>query len=154
VVNAPRERFLAWASGTELGDLLRGDNGLPSVVRTDPLRGDPDPGQDRTGHRRRIVLGDGHFTAEEILVDQPDVFRYIVWGYTNYAGLLIDHAIGEFRFEPLGERTRVSWTYSFRPRPVLARPFLSRFVHTTWARLMRDTLEAMRTGGEQNLTSS
>lgn len=37
--------------------------------------------------RRRIVLDNGHFTAEEILVDEPDLFRYIVFGYTNYAGL-------------------------------------------------------------------
>lgn len=152
LVDVPRQRFVAWSNTMELGDLLQGDNGLPGVVRTDTLRGNPDPEQDRTGYRRRIVLSDGHFTAEEILADQPTEFRYIVWGYTNFVGLLVDHAIGEFRFESLGDQTRVSWTYSFQPRSVVARPFLSRFVNTTWAGLMRDTLAAMRKGSERQLS--
>jgi Polyketide cyclase / dehydrase and lipid transport len=134
---------------TELNDLLVQSGNLPSVARTEPIRGTFDPDQDRTGARRRVVLDDGHFTAEEVLVDQPEVFRYMVWGYTNYARLMIDHAIGEFDFQDEGGRTRLTWTYSFRPRSVIVRPFLSRFVNSTWADLMRKTLRAMREGGER-----
>jgi hypothetical protein len=96
-----------------------------------------------------VVLEDGHFTAEEILVDQPDVFRYMVWGYTNYARLMVAHAIGEFIYEDEGGKTRLTWTYSFRPRSAIVRPFLANFVNGTWAQLMRNTLAAMRDGGER-----
>jgi hypothetical protein len=96
-----------------------------------------------------VVLEDGHFTAEEILVDEPDLFRYIVWGYTNYARPMIDHAIGEFRYSDDRGKTHFTWTFSFQPRSVFARPLLSQFVSGTWAELMRNTLEVMRRGGEQ-----
>jgi hypothetical protein len=51
-----------------------------------------------------VVLDDGHYTAEEILVDQPDRFGYMVSGYTGYRGLMIDHAIGDFRYADEGAR--------------------------------------------------
>jgi hypothetical protein len=91
----------------------------------------------------------GHFAAEEVLVDEPRVFRYIVWGYTNYAGLLIDHAIGEFSFEDEGATTRLAWSYSFQPRSATVRPSLAKFVRGPWADLMRATLQVMREGGER-----
>ena len=97
-----------------------------------------------------MVLDDGHYTAEEILVDQPDRFGYMVSGYTGYRGLMIDHAIGDFRYADEGGKTRLEWTYSFRPRFALVRPFLSNFVNGTWADLMRRTLTAMREGGERD----
>jgi hypothetical protein len=149
LIDAPVDEFRDWASRTELEDLGLESEKTPSVVRTEVIRGTWDPDQDRMGARRRVVLEDGHFTAEEVLVDQPDVFRYMVWGYTNYARLMIDHAIGEFTYEDEGGKTRLTWTYSFQPRSVIVRPFLSRFVNGTWAELMRNTLDAMRAGGER-----
>jgi len=151
-IDAPIDAFRQWVNHTELSDLLVESGNLPSVVRTEVIRGSFDPDRDRVGARRRVVLDDGHFTAEEILVDEPKVFRYIVWGYTNYARLMIDHAVGEFDFEDDGGRTRLTWTYSFRPRSVIVRPFLSNFVSGTWADLMRNTLRAMRDGGERQRT--
>jgi hypothetical protein len=95
LIDAPIDEFREWVNHSELEDLgLESDN-TPNVVRTEVIRGTWDPDQDRVGDRRRVVLDDGHFTVEEILVDDPDVFRYIVWGYTNYARLMIDHALGE-----------------------------------------------------------
>lgn len=148
-IDAPLDAFRQWVNHTELNDLLVQSGNLPSVARTEVIGGTFDPGHDRVGARRRVVLDDGHFTAEEVLVDQPEVFRYVVWGYTNYARLMIDHAIGEFDFQDEGGRTRLTWTYSFRPRSVIVRPFLARFVRGTWADLMRKTLRAMRDGGER-----
>jgi hypothetical protein len=150
LIDAPLDQFRHWVNHTELEDLLVKSENTPSVARTEAVRGDFDPDQDRVGARRRVALDNGHFTAEEILVDEPDVFRYMVWGYTNYAGLMIDHAIGEFDYEDEGGRTRLTWTYSFLPRSALARPFVSRFVSGTWTELMRNTLEAMREGGERH----
>lgn len=149
LIDAPLDQFRDWANRAELEDLGLESQNLPRVVRTEMIRGSWDPDQNRVGARRRVVLEDGHFTAEEILVDESDRFRYIVWGYTNYAGLMIDHAIGEFQYDEDGGKTALTWTYSFQPRSALARPVLSRFVSGTWADLMRNTLEAMRAGGER-----
>jgi polyketide cyclase/dehydrase/lipid transport protein len=149
LIDAPVDQFRDWANRASLEDLgLRSEN-TPNVVRTEAIRGTWDPGRSRVGDRRRVVLDDGHFTAEEVLVDEPEVFRYMVWGYTNYAGLMIDHAIGQFNYEGDRDRTRLTWTYSFLPRAAIVRPFLSRFVNGTWTELMRNTLEAMRQGGER-----
>jgi Polyketide cyclase / dehydrase and lipid transport len=148
-VDAPTDTFRRWVNHTDLSELLVESRNLPRVARTEAVGGTFDPDQDRTGARRRVVLEDGHFSAEEVLVDTPEVFRYIVWGYTNYARLMIEHAIGEFHFHDEEGKTRLTWTYSFRPRSALVRPFLSRFVNGTWADLMRKTLQAMREGGER-----
>jgi hypothetical protein len=101
-INAPLDAFRQWVNHTELNDLLVESGNLPSVARTEAIGGTFDPDHDRTGARRRVVLDDGHFTAEEVLVDRPEVFRYIVWGYTNYARLMIEHAIGEFNLPGRG----------------------------------------------------
>jgi hypothetical protein len=150
LIDAPVDQFRDWANRRELEDLGLEARNLPRVVRTEMITGTWDPDENRVGARRRVVLDDGHFTAEEILVDEPDLFRYIVWGYTNYAGLMIDHAIGEFHYEEEGGKTALTWTYSFLPRSALARPGLSWFVSGTWAELMRNTLAAMRAGGERH----
>src|SRR5918997_821259 len=154
LIDAPPDEFREWANHAELEDLGLESENTPSVVRTENIRGTWDPDQDRVGDRRRIVLDDGHVSVEEVLVDEPEVFRYIVWGYTNYARLMIDHAIGEFTYEDEGGKTRLSWTYSFQPTSAIARPFLSNFVSGTWAELMRNTLEAMRDGGERQAANA
>jgi hypothetical protein len=150
LIDAPVDEFVGWVRGMGLEDLGLESDRTPNVVRTEVLRGTWDPDQDRAGHRRRVVLDDGHFAVEEVLVDDPDEFRYIVWGYTNYARLMIDHAVGDFTYVGRGNRTRLTWTYSFQPRSAIVQPFLSRFVRRTWAALMRNTLEAMRRGGERH----
>jgi hypothetical protein len=149
-IGAPLDAFRQWMHHAELAELLVGPDNMPRVLRTDAIRGTWDPDQNRVGDRRRVVLDDGHFAAEEVLVDNPEVFRYIVWGYTNYAGLMIDHAIGEFHFEAEGDRTRLTWSYSFQPRSAIVRSLLAKFVGGPWADLMRTTLQAMQERGERH----
>jgi Polyketide cyclase / dehydrase and lipid transport len=149
LIDGSVQEVRAWLNSAGLEDLGLESENTPSVVRTDTLRGTWDPAQDRVGDRRRVVLDDGHFTAEEVLVDEPELFRYIVWGYTNYARLMIDHAIGQFTYHDEGGNTRLAWTYSFQPQSAVVRPFLSNFVSGTWAELMQNTLAAMRDGAER-----
>jgi hypothetical protein len=70
--------------------------------------------------------------------------------YTNDAGLMIEHAIGEFSFQDEGATTRLTWSYSFQPRSAITRPLLANFVRGPWADLMRATLQAMREGGQHH----
>ncbi len=40
----------------------------------------------------------------------------------------VDYGVGEFRFEPAGHRTRVTWTYAFKPKHAIFAGPLRRFV--------------------------
>ena len=66
-----------------LEDLVRFEN-FPAVVGTEPLVGEWQPGS-REGDRRRVEFADGNYLAEEVLVDSPERFRYMIWGFTQPA---------------------------------------------------------------------
>jgi len=46
----------------------------------------------------------------------------------------------------MGDRTQLTWTYSFKPTSVIFRPIVARFVKDTWKPYMQDILKAMREG--------
>lgn len=151
LVNTPYDLFYEWVETVNLEDIAEGTDDFPSVVDTEELRGTFDAAvEDRTGARRMVIFDDGHYAAEEILESTGPVFRYMVWGFTGIQRIFIDHAIGEFVFEQVGdEQTRLTWTYSFQPSSSVFRPFLSSFVNNTWAEFMENVLEAYEEGGNQ-----
>jgi Polyketide cyclase / dehydrase and lipid transport len=155
-IRVPREHHLRWVNSDEvdLSDLIQGSEGLPRVVGTTVLRGSFEFGCDRVGARRGVELSNGHFVAEEVVEDSPERFRYMIWGFTSYQRLAIDHAVAEFIFEDRSDQTKVTWTYSFHPRSRVVRPLVARFVNSAWVGLMRNALEGMRTGAETSLASS
>jgi hypothetical protein len=155
-IYVPVEHYLRWVNSDEvdLSDLVQGSEGLPSVVGTHVLTGSFEYGDERVGARRRVELSDGHFLAEEILEDTPQTFRYMIWGFTSYQRLAIAHAVAEFVFENRDGETQLTWTYSFKPRWRVLRPFVGRFVDSVWAGLMKRALDAMRTGAEASAASS
>ncbi len=146
VIDAPHDKFYTWINQVDLQDIMEGRDDFPRTVRTEPIRGSFELGQDRTGARRRVVLENGHYVAEEVLVDTPKVFRYMVWGFTSFQRLAINHAIGEFVYKEMGDRTQLTWTYSFKPTSVIFRPIIARFVKDTWKPYMQDILKAMKEG--------
>lgn len=103
-----------------------------------------------------MVLDDGHYAAEQILANDrtadESVFRYEVFGYTNYAKLATDLAIGEFVITPTGpggQQTKVTWIYSYRHRHPLTAGFLDSFVADVWAPYMHTVLQGMKDAAEQ-----
>lgn len=154
-IAVPPKQFNSWvnAPGRELGDIVDASEGLPPVVGTQPLRGDWNPAEDRTGDRRRVQFADGHYLAEEVLVDTPERFRYMIWGFTSYQRLAVRHAVAEFTYVERDAGTQLSWTYSFLPSTGIIRPLVSSFVERTIAPMMRGTLEGMRTGSERDLAA-
>jgi hypothetical protein len=121
----------------------------PAVVDTTELVGDWEPGR-REGDRRRVEFADGHYLAEEIVVDSGDVFRYMIWGFTNAQRFAVDHGLAEFQYVPDGDGTRLIWTYSFQPTVGLLGPVVERFLDQTMSPMMIATLDAMRTGIERD----
>lgn len=140
-----------WASGNDpdlaLEDIVRFDDGFPAVETTHPLIGDWIPGE-RVGDRRWVRFEEGHYLAEEVLVDDPEIFRYQIWGFTSMQRLAVQHGVAEFRYEAAGDGTRLSWTYSLRPTvPVLA-GFIQEFLDSTMTPMMQATLAGLRDHAE------
>ena len=147
-IAAPPERVKAWADdpGRSLADIVEFDSGMPAVAGTDALVGDWTPGA-REGHRRRVRFTDGSCLAEEVLVDSPTVFRYLVWGFTApRQRFAIRQGLAEFRFEPRDGGTRLEWTYAFLPTFPLLRPAVRRFLRTVMTPMMTATLTGIRDG--------
>ena len=103
------------------------------------------------GNRRRVRFTDGNYVAEEVLNDSPDLFRYMIWGFTNIQRLAIRHGLAEFRFVAQGGGTRLEWTYSFMPTFSILRPLVRRFLATVMTPMMTATLTAIRDGVEASL---
>jgi polyketide cyclase/dehydrase/lipid transport protein len=150
-IAAPRAEFLTWVNGRDLADLVEPGKGMSAVAGTTPLRGHWDPGRDRTGNRRRVHFADGHYLAEEVLVDTPDRFGYMIWGFTGAQRFAVRYAVAEFTYADRAAGTDVRWTYSFLPTSPLTRPFVTAFVRRTMTSMMNATLAGMRSGAERDL---
>lgn len=152
LIEAPREHVYRWANDPdrELSDYVQGgESDFPAVVHTDALIGDWDPTVDRTGDRRRVQFADGHYLAEEVVEDSQDVFRYVIWGFTDPRQRhSIDHAVAAFHYADHGDHTLVTWTYSFQPLVPVLRPLVQSFVDQTMPTLMTQTLTVLKDGAE------
>lgn len=146
LIDAPRDAVHRWNAAQDLQDLVEPAPGVPVITGTVPLRGDWDPGGDRTGHRRRVEFSDGNHLAEEVLTDTPDRFRYMIWGFTGPQRFVIAHGIAGFTFASEADRTRVTWTYTMLPTSPLLRLPVSLFLHRAMGPMMTGTLDAMRRG--------
>jgi len=76
---------------------------------------------------RRVKLEDGHYVIERILVNEPALFTYQIWVFTNDVGRGVAQIVGEQRFIAEGPAsTRFEWTYRVLPNSVFTRPFVRR----------------------------
>lgn len=150
LIDASPEEVQRWNNDPSRGldDMIEGGEDFPTVVGTHNLVGQWDPDADRTGDRRRVEFADGHFLAEEVLIDTPETFRYMIWGFTDSRRLMVSQGAAQFEFLGEGDRTRVIWTYSLAPTVSALRPFVSDFLTGPMSEMMRNTLEAMRDGVE------
>jgi len=148
-INASPEQVRAWNDDPNrtLEDIVKFDSNFPAVVDTEPLIGDWIPGS-RVGNRRRVRFTDGNYLAEEVLDDSPELFRYLIWGFTSQQRLAVQLGLAEFRFIDKAGGTQLEWTYSFLPTLSILRPFVRRFLKTVMTPMMVATLQAMRDGVE------
>lgn len=148
-IDAPPEHVAAWANDPDLSleEMVQFDGGFPAVVDTVALRGEWVPGT-RVGDRRRVEFADGHFLAEEVLVDEPLQFRYLIWGFTSPQRFVVRQGVAEFLYEDHAGGTRVTWTYSLLPTIGVLEPAVHGFLDDTMGPMMTATLDAMREGAE------
>lgn len=146
IIDLPLDQYLEWVETQLLEDALTGRNNVPSVVRTEIIQGS----WNEVGARRMIELSDGHYVVEEVLAkEDPRLFRYQVWGFTNFARFAVDYAIGEFLHEEIDGKTQITWTYSFHNRSALTSSFLENFVESTWAPYMQQYLHTSKENSEK-----
>ncbi|MBZ2197979.1 SRPBCC family protein [Occultella gossypii] len=119
------------------------DDGFPAVETTQPLVGDWIPGE-RVGSRRWVRFEDAQYLAEEVLVDDADVFRYQIWGFTSMQRFDLRHGVAEFRYQAEGDGTRLSWTYSLLPTAPILSGALRAFLDSTMTPMMQTTLAGLR----------
>ncbi len=98
-----------------LEEAIRPTRDLPGVSGTFRLSTGP---FGSVGGRRLVCLTDGNLAVEEVLhtesTSERNVFRYVVWNYTNPKYDDIRYAVGEFiRTQPEPNKTVVNWTYRF-----------------------------------------
>ena len=76
------------------------------------------------GAVRWLRLADGHYVVERVIENRPDFFKYQVFVFTNAAGAGVEQIVGEQRFVPVENGTRMEWTYNVRPKNALTRIFV------------------------------
>ena len=98
---------------------------LSPPVKAETLRGE----WLTPGAVRRLQLSDGHYVIERVLENEPELFSYQAWVFTNEAGRGVNHILGEQRFIALGpDETKFEWTYNIKPKSVVTAPFVRRQV--------------------------
>ena len=146
VVNVPMDALTKWRRSVSLESILHGTKRIPGVDHTVMIHGV----WDEAGARRWVFLKDGNTTTEEVLVNQrPALFRYEVWGFTNWARFLTDYAVGEFQFREVPGGTEVQWSYSFHKRSWLMTPVVSWVVQNDFAAFMRSAVQTMKESAER-----
>lgn len=73
------------------------------------------------GAVRWLRLADGHYVVERILENEPDLFRYQVYVFTNASGRGVEQIVGEQRFVAVEGGTQFQWTYNVLPRNFITR---------------------------------
>lgn len=126
------------------GKVLRRYGPVPSVKESRIVDGP----WERVGARRVVVLDNGGTLEEEITAyDRPVLYAYRISDFHFFLKGFSARGSGVWQFFPVGDKTRVVWTYSFEPkspgtRPLLDvgvswfyRPFMSRGLKETKAQI-------------------
>lgn len=95
-----------------------------------PVKGETLRGEWLTpGAVRRLQLADGHYVIERVLENEPELFSYQAWVFTNAAARGVNHILGEQRFIALApDQTKFEWTYNVKPKSALTGFFVRRQV--------------------------
>ena len=151
-LDVPIARFHAWFIQAKLEDILPGSAMIPRVVGSELIDGN----WGEVGARRRVLLQGGGSALEQITAnDVPRYFAYKVWAIGGPGERLIRYIRGEFFVTPLpGDRTRVEWRYSFKPRTPLAQPYVSAFASLGFKPFLVSGIEAIKAAAERSAGES
>jgi len=125
VIDRPLAEVARAVDATLLSERHPAAAGLPGVAATLALTPE---GFGPVGGRHLVFLTDDTTVVEQVLentrTDASWRFRYVVWGYTTPAAKPLRYGVGDFRYTAEGDRTRLTWTYSFGLKPDVFPGFL------------------------------
>lgn len=159
-VAAPRDAFVAAFLRAPLERFIKGSRKLPGVDHTETLTPASFPA---VGSVRKVVLNDGNSAHEEVLACDEGRLRYFVTQYTSPQASPIEWGLGEFTFEPAGDKTKVTWRYSFKLRSNafpgwlggLGRVlFKKTFLETDYAEFMDAQVREIKDFGQREVRAS
>lgn len=159
VIDRPFAQVVAAVDALPLSRRHPAAAGLPGVVDTLALTPE---GFGPVGGRHLVFLTDGATVVEQVLENTRTAeawrFRYVVWGYTTAAAKPLRYGLGDFHYVAEGDRTRLTWTYSFELKPDAFPGFLGvrlggfllklAFLNGPYANWMRAGLIAIKQGAE------
>jgi Polyketide cyclase / dehydrase and lipid transport len=94
------------------------------------------------GAYRTLYFESGDTLREELLIFTPHTyFAYSISEFTAATKYLADVAYGQFEFETRGDKTHVTWIYSFKPKNFLASIPLSIFMSMYFKKYMLQGLQ-------------
>jgi len=97
---------------------------IPPIKETRNQTGD----WDAAGQTRTVVLVGGGSMQEKLThFDAPHSFGYTLSDVKGPLSPLVDHVVGVWTFEPIGNGTNVTWRWTIHPRSALTAPLLPVF---------------------------
>lgn len=95
------------------------------------------------GQTRTVVqVGGGTMREELTLVESPNTFGYTLSGITGALAPLVEHIEGQWRFEPVGTGTQVTWRWVVHPKSRAAALAMPTFA-ALWRGYARQSLEQL-----------
>jgi hypothetical protein len=93
------------------------------------------------GANRTIHFDNGDSIEEQLIfLDPPGYYAYKVTKFSNFFRFLTDVAYGQISFEQRGGNTKVSWTYTFTCKNLLAKAFFPVFMETVYVGFLNRSL--------------
>jgi len=159
VIERPFAQVVAAVDALPLSRRHPAAAGLPGVADTLALTPD---GFGPVGGRHLVFLTDDTTVVEQVLENTRTAadwrFRYQVWGYTTAAAKPLRYGLGDFHYVADGERTLLTWTYSFELKGDAFPGFLGvglggfllklAFLNGPYASWMKAGLAAIKAGAE------
>lgn len=114
LLDLPLERAIHEVAPMPLPLVFKRKGILPGVSGIEDQVGD----WDAVGQTRTLRLSDGGSFREELTrFDVPTGFGYRLTELTGPLKALVEGAEGDWSFVAVGDRTEVTWTYTFLPKP-------------------------------------
>lgn len=102
------------------------------------------------GARRRVFLGDGTSTEEELTAfRRPNLNAYRVDKFNSFARHLLKYGEGTWTYEPTPGGTMVTWTYSFVPSSLFASPLVGHIARNDFRQCMSIAMDRLKTEAER-----
>lgn len=135
LVNCDKQTAFDYISSSgELSQWLKKSGPVPGVVNVKILKGP----YNFIGAQREIYF-DGNAKATEQLMthNPPGNYLYNIQHFNNFLEKLSGEAYGQLWFDNEGDKTRITWEYSFNYHNIFSRMILSLFLTFAYKKFMK-----------------